>query len=215
MARGTYALVVDDHPLVACSIAEYLTTRCGFGAAYFATNGGECWQRVESDGCPELVLIDFWLHDGTALALLPTLAQRCPLARQLVMSGEDNFGVQARARAAGAHGYVHKNEAPEVFARAVAALRRGQQWFPHPDAAGAQPPVRHELPAHASDFGLTRRQGQVLAMMLRGLPNKRIALALDVSEQTVKEHMTAILAKLGVANRVEAITMLRGRRFEP
>lgn len=68
---------------------------------------------------------------------------------------------------------------------------------------------------HPQELGLTERQGQVLAMMLRGQPNKRIALALDISEQTVKEHVTNILARLGVANRMEAITLLRGRRIDP
>jgi DNA-binding NarL/FixJ family response regulator len=214
MTHPPYALVVDDHPLVARGIAEYLVAHCGFDVAHFASNNAECWQRVECDGCPELVLVDFWLPDGAALGLLRNLAQRCSQARLLVMSGDDDRGIQAKAREAGAHGFIHKNESPDVFAKAVAELRQGDIWFLQPDKSVLPQPPRRELPINARDLGLTERQGQVLAMMLRGLPNKRIARALDVSEQTVKEHVTGILGKLGVSNRVEAITLLRGRKVE-
>jgi len=60
---------------------------------------------------------------------------------------------------------------------------------------------------------MTERQGQILALLLRGLSNKRIAIGLDIAESTVKEHVTAILQRLGVRTRVEAITHLRGRRL--
>ena len=64
-----------------------------------------------------------------------------------------------------------------------------------------------------AELGLSTRQGQVLALVLQGLPNKRIALQYDLSESTVKEHMSAILLRLGARPRVEAITRLRGRRL--
>lgn len=74
-------------------------------------------------------------------------------------------------------------------------------------------PVAPHPPPRDQEFGLTQRQTEVLAMMLRGFSNKRIALALAVSESTIKEHITSILGKLGVTNRIEAITLLQGRRF--
>lgn len=65
----------------------------------------------------------------------------------------------------------------------------------------------------AQELGLTPRQGEVLTLVLRGFPNKRIARALQLSEFTVKEHVTGMLARLGVRTRVEAITLLRAREL--
>lgn len=75
--------------------------------------------------------------------------------------------------------------------------------------------ARRAPAVRAAELGLTPRQGEVLAMLLLGLPNKRIARALNVTEATVKEHVTGILGRLGVANRVEAILRLHGRAIEP
>jgi DNA-binding NarL/FixJ family response regulator len=209
-----YALVVDDHPLVARGFAEYLVSHCGFGRVHIASNAVECWRRIESDGCPGVAVVDFWLPDGAALVLIRQLAAQCVQTCLLVVSGDEDQAIEGKAREAGAHGFLHKQESPDVFALAIAALRTGSVWFGPSSNAALRPIAPRELPIRARDLGLTDRQGQVLGMMLRGLPNKRIAMDLDIAEQTVKEHMTNILAKLGVGNRMEAITLLRGRRIE-
>lgn len=195
-------------------MAEYLGTHCRFEQVWTASNGAECLMRIETHGWPELAVVDFWLPEGAALPLLRELARRCPATRLLVVSGDDDAGVRRKAREAGGHGFLRKQETPEVFARAVAALRAGELWFPLVSGPMPSPDTPRELPIHARELGLTERQGEVLALMLRGLPNKRIARQLNLSETTVKEHVTNILGRLGVANRVEAITRLRGRRIE-
>lgn len=208
-----YALVVDDHPLVARGFAEYLATHCGFAVSRVANGQASARRWIETDGWPALAVVDFWLPDGVALPFLLALRQGCDATRLLVVSGDHDVGVVTKAREAGAHGFLHKQESPETFARAVACLMAGSEWFrPTDRMPGAGAP--RELPVRAGDLGLTERQGEVLALMLRGQPNKRIALALDISEQTVKEHVSNILARLGVSNRLDAITRLRGRRIE-
>jgi DNA-binding NarL/FixJ family response regulator len=102
---------------------------------------------------------------------------------------------------------VLKNEPPELFARAVFALNNNQEWFPEGNEAAIK--NNHD---HLNKFNLTPRQLDVLTMMLRGLPNKRIATQLSISEPTVKEHISNILKKIGVNSRVEAITLLHGKR---
>jgi len=91
---------------------------------------------------------------------------------------------------------------------------RGDTWFHGGTQFAGREFPNKELPVTAAELGLTARQGQVLAMMLKGLPNKRIALNLSLSEQTVKEHVTGILERLGARNRIEVITKLRGRKLE-
>lgn len=215
MEKDAYALVVDDHPLVARGLAAFLQTHCTFSCVQVVVTVSECLQWIAENGCPRLVVIDFWLADGAALSLLSRLAAACKETRLLVVSGDDAAGIQTHVREAGAHGFLRKSEPPEVFAQAVSALMVGELWFPHDDSIVRKQVSRRELPIRASDLGLTERQGEVLAMMLRGLPNKRIALALSVSESTIKEHVSGILARLGITTRVEAIALLDGRRLSP
>lgn len=209
------ALVVDDHPLVARGIADFLISKCGFAGAHVASDARKCAEYVGEHGPPSLAVVDFWLQGRTALPLVRDLLDANPATRLLIMSGDEDAAIPAKARQAGAHGHLLKSDPPEVFAEAVVALMAGRDWFARPDVsvAAAEAP-RRDVPVQPRDFGLTSRQGEVLDFVLRGLPNKRIAIQLGISEPTVKEHISGILAKLGVSNRLEAIALLRGRRFE-
>ncbi len=202
-----YALVVDDHPLVASGIANFLSTHCRFKQAHVVTNEENCYRHIRENGPPRLLVIDFWLSSGTALKLLKEVKQRYPQVRVLVVSGDENNDIWQKVHNAGGHGFVLKNEPPELFARAVFALNNNQEWFPDGNESAIK--SSHE---HLNKFNLTPRQIDVLTMMLRGLPNKRIATQLSISEPTVKEHISNILKKIGVNSRVEAITLLHGKR---
>ncbi|HAX9725517.1 response regulator transcription factor [Serratia sp. KG1D] len=202
-----YALVVDDHPLVASGIANFLSTHCRFKQAHVVTNEENCYRYIRENGPPRLLVIDFWLSSGTALKLLKEVKQLYPQVRILVVSGDENNDIWQKVHTAGGHGFVLKNEPPELFARAVFALNNNQDWFPDGNETCIK--SHHE---HLNKFNLTPRQIDVLTMMLRGLPNKRIATQLSISEPTVKEHISNILKKIGVNSRVEAITLLHGKR---
>lgn len=141
-----YAFVVDDHPLVARGIAHYLTTHCRFVQARTFASGEECWRALESGELPELAVIDFWLPEGAAQPLLKRLSCHWPQLRLLAVSGDEDDGVQRTVAEAGAHGYLRKDVAPEVFAEAIAALRAGRSWFPAQSANMARPPPVRELP---------------------------------------------------------------------
>jgi DNA-binding NarL/FixJ family response regulator len=129
------------------------------------------------------------------------------------MSGDEDPSVLHRVRSGGAQGFVHKQATPEVFAHAFAALLKGQSWFEAEAAHAATPPRSREWAVTPAELGLTPRQGDILALVLRGLPNKRIALMFGLSESTVKEHLTGIFERLGVRTRVEILTHLRGQRL--
>ncbi len=158
---------------------------------------------------PAMIVLDFWLSDGAALALLDRLKTEHPSTPVLVMSADDNLTIQSEVQAAGAHGFINKQEPPEIFVQAVMTLLNNQPWF----KKTTFPHAVKELTITAAELGLTARQGEILAMITQGLPNKRIAQALGVSEQTVKEHVSGILERLDVHNRIEAITKLRGRKL--
>nr|WP_305891396.1 response regulator transcription factor [Methylomonas sp. SURF-1] len=207
-----WAAVVDDHPLVAHGIADFLVTHCSFARAQPVTTIAEFSPLLESRNPPALAVVDFWLPDGVSLPLLSQIKLRQPGTRLLAISADDDRAIAEKVAAAGANGFIHKQAAPELFAKAVAAIMAGEAWFPGQPAPALA--STRELPVTAAELGLTPRQGQVLAMMLKGLPNKRIALNLSLSEHTVKEHVTGILERLGAKNRIEVITKMRGRSLE-
>lgn len=202
-----YALVVDDHPLVASGIANFLITQCRFKQAYVVTNEEDCYRQIRDNGPPRLLVIDFWLSSGTALKLLKEIKQLYPQVRLLVVSGDDNNDLWRKIHAAGGHGFVLKSEPPEIFSQAVFALADNQTWFPEGNEFSV-----NKNNEKLNKFNLTPRQIDVLNMIVRGLPNKRIAAQLSISEPTVKEHISNILKKIGVNSRVEAITLLHGKQ---
>lgn len=103
-----YALVVDDHPLVASGIANFLITHCQFKQACVVTNEDDCYRQIRDHGPPRLLVIDFWLSSGTALKLLKEVKQFYPQVRLLVVSGDDNNDIWRKVNAAGGHGFVLK-----------------------------------------------------------------------------------------------------------
>lgn len=211
-ASPAYALVVDDHPLVAHGIAAFLRTQPRLADAATAGSAAEALDHVRRHGAPAIALVDFWMADGASTPFFGALRALAPAVRLLAMSGDGHDTVRQSARDHGAHGFLHKQEPPEGVARAVAALLDGGTWFTAP-AGSAQ--SWHELPVTAAGLGLTPRQGDVLARLLDGQPNKQIARELHLSEHTVKEHVTAVLQRLGVRSRVAAIAKLRGARLHP
>ena len=210
---SAYVLILDDHPLVARGVAEFLRARLPQLEVVVACGADDLLRWVDERGTPAIALIDFWLAEGAAVSLVAQVRSLCPGTPIAVISGDDDPAVMQQARQAGAHGFIHKQAAPETFGVAVEALLSGQTWFA-PGPLGNQPPRNRELPVTPAELGLSARQGEILALVLQGLPNKRIALQLNIAESTVKEHVTGILERLRVRTRVEAITLLRGRRLE-
>lgn len=219
-ASDRYALVVDDHPLVARGMTEFLRLHKHLPDAISVGTAHEALRTIAHRGTPTLALVDFWLADGATTGFISDMLALAPLTRILIVSGDSHPAVVLKARRTGAHGFLHKQHSPEVFTAAITQVLHGGTWF---DADIANRDGRHatqtdthnarEIPLSAADLGLTPRQGEILALMLEGHPNKRIAATLNLSEHTIKEHVTAVLARLGTRNRLETMTKLRGVRL--
>jgi len=214
MTAQQTALVIDDHPLVARGIADFLQSHCAFSLVSAVTDVEDLWRHLASSALPALIVVDFWLPGGASLTLLSELKAKCPHTLLLVISADDNAAVEGKVQAAGVQGFLNKQEAPEVFVHAINTIMNGDTWFNNAEQRLLNTYQPNELPVTSQELGLTARQGQILSMMMNGLPNKRIAKALNLTEQTVKEHVSGILNRLGVNNRVEAMTKLRGKRLE-
>lgn len=209
-----YAIVLDDHPLVGRSIAQYLQFTFNDLPVSQATRWSDVLHLQATQGCPQLLVADVWLADGQHLNAMQRWCGECPGVLWLAISGDDDPGVARRVRAAGARGFVPKKAPPETFGAALLTVMSGGSWFAPEEAPLGSAAPRREWAVSPGELGLTARQGEILQLVLRGLPNKRIASSLGISESTVKEHVTGILDRLGVGTRVQAIALLRGRRLE-
>ncbi|QIL83266.1 response regulator transcription factor [Diaphorobacter sp. HDW4A] len=208
----SYALVIDDHPMVAQGMGQMLSQLSGVNEVRHVASAAEGLQTIAALGAPLIVIMDFWLEDGGSTRFVTDILTLAPDTRLLMVSGDSHPALPGKVSAAGAHGLIHKSCTPDQFKTAALAALSGSSWVAHgaPEKAQATRPAAAQLRMSGNDLGLTQRQTQVLDLVLKGKPNKVIAQSLTLSEHTVKEHVTAILQKLGCTNRVELITRMQG-----
>lgn len=208
----SYALIIDDHPLFAHGLAGLLLAHNVVNETFTASRADECFSLIAQYGNPAITISDFWLTTGTTVELIALLKAKYAIEAVLMISADDDPAVAYKAREC-ARGFLNKQTPNDVFLRAVRHVMLGGTWYSN-DATYLQRAAHtREIPITADELGLSPRQAQILSMVLQGQPNKRIAQELGLSESTVKEHITGILQKLAVTNRVEAITKLRGHRL--
>lgn len=200
---ATTVVVADDHPLVREALRHALQQAIAGVRVLEAATLPEALACVQRSGAVDLALLDLNMPgmDGfTGLAALRSAEPALPVA---IVSATADAAVVRRALELGAAGFLPKSSALETIGQAIQAMLDGEIWVP-PDA---EPGNASEMAARARE--LTPQQLKVLAMISQGLPNKQIAYALQVSEPTVKAHVTAILRKLGVNSRTQAVIAAR------
>ncbi len=207
--RSAYAIVLDDHPLIGLGIGQYMHALRPELPVRVTTEWAQAKQWIKMSGCPSLLVADSSLIGCSSPAVFSDWRHQCRAMPWLCIGDGNEPLLMQHSRNAGAQGFIYKRASPEMFSRAFAALLSGKEWFELSAEASEQRP--RERTISPTELGLTLRQGDVLALILHGLSNKRIALLLSLSESTVKEHVSGILQRLGVSSRVGAITLLRAR----
>jgi DNA-binding NarL/FixJ family response regulator len=200
--RCIRVLVADDHPLVRQGLRAYLSLQPDLEVVGEARGGDEAILRAKALG-PDVILMDLLMPGMDGVEAMRRLGDEAPSARVVVVtSAADEEHVLAAMRA-GASGYVLKDAPP---ADVVAAVRRAVEGGAVIDPTVAPVLLREARRERAPDplETLTAREREVLALVARGLPNKRIAAELGVAEKTVKTHVSSILRKLGVHDRTQA-----------
>jgi DNA-binding NarL/FixJ family response regulator len=210
--RIAHALVIDDHPLFCDALALTLRGLVGVDRVETAPTLADALAALDAGPRPDLALLDLDLPDVEGLDGLLRLRAAAPdLAVLIVTSMSDPRLVEA-ALAAGAAGFVPKHSGREAFRAAFQRLAEGARALPD----GYQPPQGPGDPA-AEALGrlaqLTRQQARILDLLCQGRLNKQIAWELAIAETTVKAHVTAIMRKLGVQSRTQAVLMAQQSRF--
>jgi DNA-binding NarL/FixJ family response regulator len=196
----TRVALVDDHLLVARTLKAYLESFPEFTVVGTASTGEELLERLD-EWQPDVILQDLLLPGGIdGIETTRRVLARRPSVRVVALTASLDEGRMAGVLRVGAAGYVRKDSDPAILLDAVRAVARGQTYI---DPAVDRTTVRRL----DGDDELTPRERDVLREIVRGRSNRDIALALDIGEETVKSHVTHVLAKLGVENRAQAVAL--------
>lgn len=209
--RLEMALIIEDHPLFADALAMTLKAVAGLTAVETVDRLETALARLDRGALPDVVLLDLQLPDVDGLDGLLRLLGTLGDVPVLVVSSLVDDRVIGAALRAGAAGFVPKHSHREVFRAAFEALRAGRVFAP--DGFVPQGPALARETAMLRLGLLTRQQARILQLICEGLLNKQIAHELSIAETTVKAHVTAIMRKLGVQSRTQAVLLAGEARF--
>ena len=200
-------LVVDDHTLFREGLKFLLRE---LDASLGIDEAGDCAAALERVSARryDLVLLDLNLPGLRGMDALAALRAAVPEAPTVVLSGEDDPQLVRSAIKAGAMGFIPKSSTREVLIQALRLVFAGGVYLPPAalDTHTAAPAATYAPGApDPAPLGLTPRQMEVLRCVIQGKPNKSIARELDISEGTVKAHLSAVMQSLGARNRTEAV----------
>jgi DNA-binding NarL/FixJ family response regulator len=203
-AQSHHLLIADDHPLFRGALREAVHGVFDRADVTEAGTFEEVSEFLERGGGDvDLILLDLSMPGVRGFSGLMYLRAQYPSLPVVVVSANDDPAVIRRCMEFGASGFIPKTLGIEALRAAVARVLQGEVWTP-PDVDLTRQSAA-ETAAIARLATLTPQQVRVLMMLSGGLLNKQIAYELGVSEATVKAHVSAILQKLGVESRTQAV----------
>jgi DNA-binding NarL/FixJ family response regulator len=191
-------LSVDDHPLLREGIAALVNAESDMKLVAEATNGQEGIEKFRLYR-PDVTLMDLQMPALNGIDAIIGIRSEFPNARIIVLTTYEGDVQILRALKAGARAYILKGHVHRELLDTIRAVHAGQKRIPTEVAA--------ELADHATEDALSAREIDVLRLIASGNANKEIACQLSITEETVKSHVTHILAKLGANDRTHAVTL--------
>jgi two-component system NarL family response regulator len=191
-------LVADDHPMVREGLVSLISREPDMQVVAEAGNGREAIEQFFKH-FPDVTLLDLRMSVVDGMNALVSICDKEPSARIAIVTSYELEEDIYRALRAGALGYILKDVTPEQLRECIHTVAEGRTWVP--------PLIGAKLARRVSDHELTRRETQVLNAVAAGKSNKEIGAAFNISEATIKVHMTHILEKLRVTGRTEAINV--------
>ncbi len=195
-------LVCDDHEVIRTGLASLLAGT-DIEIIAEAANGKEAVEQAEIHR-PDVVLLDIRMPDGDGLSTLEKLRTAVPDSRVVMLSTYDNPTYIARAVALGASDYVLKGSTREAIVSTITAAAEGESPSRSGELRRVATAMKIRQVLDDDEVPLTQRETQVLRHVALGLSNKEIGRSLEISVETVKEHVQNILRKIAVSDRTQA-----------
>jgi len=202
--------LVDDHPLFRSALAGVLRTGSGYGEIEIVEAGSldVLIGRLDTGAEIDLLLLDLGLPGLHGLIGLLSFRSAYPAVPVIVVSARTEAPVPGRCMMLGAAGFIPKSSPKEQIREAVRAVLAGERWLPavmETSVGGSS--VERDLLSRLGS--LSRREMQVCLLIGKGLLNRQIALELDITEATIKAHVSRVLQKLHASSRTQAVVMLQ------
>jgi len=215
-------LLVDDHALITEALSALLLDLDPNVDVRTARDAESALRLVAENSDADLMLLDLGLPGATGTSLLEAVVSQAPDLKILVLSGVQDQRSVMRVLQLGAAGFVPKSMATETLVAAIKFVLSGGVYIPGDLLEEAQrlgplfgpPPRVHDVAPGTNRIALTERQEQVLQLLARGAPIKVICRELNLSEGTVKTHVTAIYRAFGASNRTEALLAARRHGYD-
>jgi DNA-binding NarL/FixJ family response regulator len=189
-------MVVDDHPLMRVGVTSIVNASSDM-TVVAQTGTGEEAVALFSKHKPDVTLMDLRLPGMSGVDAIRAIRSTCAAARFVVLTTYEGDADIHRALEAGAQGYVIKGMPYQTLVEALQRVCKGGRFLP--------PPVARALASRIPDSDLSAREQEVLRLLASGKSNKDIASLLGITEATVKCHVSAILVRLDVSDRTEAV----------
>lgn len=198
-------IIADDHPLFRTALREAVRPVLPDARILEADSFAALQEALVQQGRPNLVLLDLNMPGVKGFSSLLFLRAEYPDIPVVVVSGHEEPGLVRRVLDFGAMGFIQKISSLETMGEAIRAALDGKVWAPPDFKEPAASPADRELARKVAS--LSPQQLRVLLMLADGRLNKQIAAELEITEATVKAHMTAILRKLGLSRRTQAAVL--------
>jgi len=203
-AATTRLVIADDHPLFRDALRQAVASVVASSKIDEAGSFEELTALLEQDSDVDLVLLDLTMPGISGFSGLIYLRAQYPAIPVVIVSATDDGGTIRRSLDFGASGFIPKRFGVDTLRDAIMKVMDGDVWVPpDTDLSSATDPELARLRDRL--VTLTPQQVRVLMMLSEGLLNKQIAYELGVSEATIKAHVSAILQKLGVESRTQAV----------
>jgi DNA-binding NarL/FixJ family response regulator len=200
-------LIADDHPLFRAALRQAVTAVSNDAVIEEAESLDQAISKLQSNADFDLVLLDLGLPDSEGFTGLMMLRHSYPSVGTAIVSAQEDAVVMRQAIALGAVAYIPKSEALPSIVEAIRTALAGHTWLPQSAKELVSQPVEADLAERIAS--LSPQQYRVLCMVADGKLNKQIASDLAIQETTIKQHVSAILRKLGLINRTQAGVLLR------
>jgi two-component system nitrate/nitrite response regulator NarL len=207
-------LIIDDHPLTSQGLAALLGSQVHGITVTCVSSAARARETLRQANAPDWIFLDIQLPDDPQCRLLDEICHSPLAGRTILVSAVANQQVIRRALAAGVRGFIPKSADPALVLEGFATIQQGSVFMP-PRLAAQIRGLESAQPMGASARPLSPRLLDVQAHVLRGSSNKVIARDTGLSEHTVKEYISAILAHHGMRNRLELVLKLQGEGQHP